>query len=63
MIISYNLTIHINWLCVHLFVYLEFYFTFAKYFADKIPKLKSGLSSTDADPPVPGSYKHQFIAF
>ena len=31
--------------------------TFGKYFADKIAKLRSGLLSTDADPPVSGSYK------
>ena len=26
--------------------------TFGRYFADKIAKLRSGLLSTDADPPV-----------
>ena len=31
--------------------------TFERYFADKIAKLRSGLLSTDADPPVSGSYK------
>ena len=31
--------------------------TFGKYFANKIAKLRSGLLSTDANPPVPGSYK------
>ena len=33
---------------------------FGKYFADKIAKLRSGLSSTDADPPVP--HKNKFLS-
>ena len=37
--------------------------TFGKYFADKIAKLRSGLLSTDADPPVSGSYKNKFVSF
>ena len=37
--------------------------TIGKYFADKIVKLKSGLLSTDADPPVSGSYKNNFVSF
>ena len=37
--------------------------TFAKYFADKIAKLRSGLLSNDADPSVLGSYKNKFVAF
>ena len=36
---------------------------FGKYFADKIAKLRSGLLSTDAKPPVPGSYKNKFVSF
>ena len=37
--------------------------TFGRYFADKIAKLRSGLLSTDADPPVSGSYKNKFVSF
>ena len=37
--------------------------TFGKYFVDKIAKLRSGLLSTDADPPVSGSYKNKFVSF
>ena len=37
--------------------------TFGKYFADKIAKLRSGLLSTDADPPVSGSYKNKCVSF
>ena len=37
--------------------------TFGRYFADKITKLRSGLLSTDADPPVSGSYKNKFVSF
>ena len=37
--------------------------TFGKYFSDKIPKLRSGLLSTDAEPPVSGSYKNMFVSF
>ena len=37
--------------------------TFGKYFADKIAKLRFGLLSTDADPPVSGSYKNKFVSF
>ena len=37
--------------------------TFRRYFADKIAKLRSGLLSTDADPPVSGSYKNKFVSF
>ena len=37
--------------------------TFGKYFADKIAKLRSGLLSTDADFPIPGSYKNRFVSF
>ena len=37
--------------------------TFGKYFADQIAKLRSGLLSTDADSPFPGSYKNKFISF
>ena len=33
--------------------------TFGKYFTDKIAKLRSELLSTDADPPVSGSYKNK----
>ena len=36
--------------------------TFGKYFADKIVKLRSGLLSTDADPPVSGSYTNKFVS-
>ena len=35
--------------------------TFGRYFADKIAKLRSGLLSTDVDPPVSGSYKNKFF--
>ena len=37
--------------------------TFRKYFADKIAKLRSGLLSTDADPPVSGFCKNKFVSF
>ena len=37
--------------------------TIGKYFADKIAKLRSRLLSTDADPPVPASYKNKLVAF
>ena len=37
--------------------------TFGRYFAHKIAKLTSGLLSTDADPPVSGSYKNKFVYF
>ena len=37
--------------------------TFGKYFADKIAKLRSGLLSTGADPPVSGTYKNKFVSF
>ena len=37
--------------------------TFGKYFADKIAKLRFGLLSTDANPPVSGSYKNKFVSF
>ena len=37
--------------------------TFGRYFADKIVKLRSGLLSTDADPPVSGFYKNKFVSF
>ena len=37
--------------------------TFGRYFADKIAKLRSGLLSTDADPPVSSSYKNKFVSF
>ena len=37
--------------------------TFGRYFADKIAKLRSGLLSTDADPPVSGSYKNKSVSF
>ena len=37
--------------------------TFGRYFADKIAKLRSGLLSTDVDPPVSGSYKNKFVSF
>ena len=37
--------------------------TFGRYFADKIDKLRSGLLSTDDDPPVSGSYKNKFVSF
>ena len=37
--------------------------TFGRYLADKIAKLRSGLLSTDADPPVSGSYKNKFVSF
>ena len=37
--------------------------TFGKYFADKIAKLRSGLLSAYADPPVSGSYKNKFVSF
>ena len=36
---------------------------FGRYFADKFAKLRSGLLSTDADPPVSGSYKNKFVSF
>ena len=36
---------------------------FGKYFADQIAKLRSGLLSTDADPPVRSSYKNKFVSF
>ena len=35
--------------------------TFGRYFADKIAKLRSGLLSTDADPPVSGFCKNKFF--
>ena len=37
--------------------------TFSKYYADKIAKLISGLLSTDADPPVSGSYQNKSVSF
>ena len=37
--------------------------TFGNYFADKIAKLRSGVSSTDANPPFSVSYKNRFVAF
>ena len=37
--------------------------SFGKYFSDKIAKLRSGLLSTDADPPVSGSNKNKFVSF
>ena len=37
--------------------------TFGRYFTDKIAKLRSGLSSSDVDPPVSGSYKNKFVSF
>ena len=37
--------------------------TFGRYFADKIAKLRSGLLSTDADPPVSGFCKNKFLSF
>ena len=37
--------------------------TFGRYFTDKIAKLRSGLSSTDVDPSVSGSYKNKFVSF
>ena len=37
--------------------------TFGRYFADKIAKLRSGLLSTDVNPPVSGSYKSKFVSF
>ena len=37
--------------------------TFGKYFADKIAELRSGLLSTDANPPVAGSSKNKFVSF
>ena len=37
--------------------------TFGRYFADKIAKLRSGLLSTDADPPVSGFFKNKFVSF
>ena len=36
--------------------------TFGEYFADKIAKLRSKLLSTDADPPVSGSYKNKLVS-
>ena len=38
-------------------------YTFGKYVADKIAKLRSGLLSTDADAPVPGSSKNKLVSF
>ena len=37
--------------------------TFGRYFADKNAKLRSGLLSTDVDPPASGSYKNKFVSF
>ena len=38
--------------------------TFGRYFIDKIAKLRSGLLSTDVDPPpVSRSYKNKFVSF
>ena len=37
--------------------------TFGRYFTDKIAKLRSGLLSTDVDPPVSVSYKNKFVSF
>ena len=37
--------------------------TFGRYFTDKITKLRSGLLSTDVDPPVTTSYKNKFVSF
>ena len=37
--------------------------TFGRYFTDKIAKLRSGLLSTDVDPPVSPSYKNKFVSF
>ena len=37
--------------------------TFGRYFTDKIAKLRSGLLSTDVDPPVSRSYKNKFVSF
>ena len=37
--------------------------TFGRYFTDKIAKLRSGLLSTDVDPPVSHSYKNKFASF
>ena len=37
--------------------------TFGRYFTDKIAKLRSGLLSTDVDPPVTSSYKNKFVSF
>ena len=37
--------------------------TFGRYFTDKIAKLRSGLLSTDVNPPVSGSYKNKFVSF
>ena len=47
----------------HIYYYQQFDQHFGKYFANKIAKLWSGLLFTDADPPVPGSYKNKFIYF
>ena len=38
-------------------------YTFGRYFADKIAKLRFGLLSTDADPPVSGFCKNKFVSF
>ena len=37
--------------------------TFGRYYADKIAQLRSGLLSTDADPPVSGFCKNKFFSF
>ena len=37
--------------------------TSGRYFTDKIAKLRSGLLSTDVDPPVSRSYKNKFVSF
>ena len=37
--------------------------TFGRYFTDKIAKLRSGLLSTDVDPPVTSFYKNKFVSF
>ena len=37
--------------------------TFGRYFTDKIAKLRSGLLSTNVDPPVSHSYKNKFVSF
>ena len=37
--------------------------TFGRYFTDKIAKLRCGLLSTDANPPVSDSYKNKFVSF
>ena len=37
--------------------------TFGRYFTEKITKVRSGLLSTDFDPPVTSSYKNKFVSF